>query len=69
MKVGRRRALIAAMRIVVDASEGATSEGLLRLFNAYNHLHRQLDGHSVPLPSLSSPLFVYDRRTQMVRTQ
>lgn len=64
-----RRILLAAMRIIVEASKAATGEGLVCLFNAYNHLRSQVDGERLRLPTRPVPAFIYDTRLQMMRTQ
>lgn len=67
MNTDHKKTVLAAMAIIADATNEATDEGLKRLFNAYNHLHEQVDGQRIKMPVLSASQFRYDPKTQMIR--
>lgn len=69
MGIQSRRIILEAMRVIVDLTKFTTEEGTLILFNAYNHLHVQLDGQRLIAPKKPAPLFVYDGKLNMVRTE
>lgn len=63
-----KQTILQAMTIIADTTRRTTGDGLIRLFNAYNHLHVQLDGQRVQLPILPVPVFEYDPQVQAVRS-
>lgn len=66
MSLEDRKTLLDGLRLVAHAADTATDGDLLLLWRVYNHLHFQLDGSVVTIPTAAKSLFKYEPRLQMV---
>ncbi len=53
ISLSEQRALVDALSVLARAAECVSDENLRTVVNAYNHVHRRLDGRVVPQTSFS----------------